>query len=122
MITQFTTHLIVQISICSTPTFVILDRFVLALQKRHRAAVLDLELNEEVKAVVEIVKDSYAVCNLSSDQFILITLTVDYSSSSLFCSIQVLSVPEYNHAIGFAPLMDYNSQLLPRHHYANGER
>ena len=95
-----------------------------ALQKRHRAAVLDLELNEEVNAVVEIVKDSFAVCNLlcSSDQFILITLTVDYSSFSLFCAIQVLSVPEYNHAIGFAPLMDYNSQLLPHHHYANGER
>ncbi|CAM0905650.1 unnamed protein product [Alopecurus aequalis] len=62
-------------------------------KKRHRAAVLDLELNEEVNAVVEIVKDSYAV----------------------------LSIPEYNHAIGFAPLMDYNSQLLPHHHYANGE-
>ncbi|VAH01605.1 unnamed protein product [Triticum turgidum subsp. durum] len=62
-------------------------------KKRHRAAVLDLELREEVNAVVEIVKDSYVV----------------------------LSVPEYNHAIGFAPLMDYNSQLLPQHHYDNGQ-
>ncbi|EMS48920.1 rRNA biogenesis protein rrp5 [Triticum urartu] len=62
-------------------------------KKRHRAAVLDLELREEVNAVVEIVKDSY----------------------------MVLSVPEYNHAIGFAPLMDYNSQLLPQHHYDNGQ-
>jgi len=63
-------------------------------KKRHRAAILDLELNEEVNAVVEIVKDSYVV----------------------------LSVPEYNNAIGFAPLMDYNSQLLPHHHYDNGQR
>lgn len=63
-------------------------------KKRHRAAVLDLELHEEVNAVVEIVKESYVV----------------------------LSVPEYNHAIGFAPLMDYNSQLLPHHHYDNGQR
>lgn len=63
-------------------------------KKRHRAAVLDLELNEEVTAVVEIVKDSYVV----------------------------LSVPEYNNAIGFAPLVDYNSQLLPHHHYDNGQR
>ncbi|KAM3406782.1 hypothetical protein ACQJBY_000696 [Aegilops geniculata] len=62
-------------------------------KKRHRAAVLDLELREEVNAVVEIVKDSHVV----------------------------LSVPEYNHAIGFAPLMDYNSQLLPQHHYDNGQ-
>jgi rRNA biogenesis protein RRP5 len=46
------------------------------LQKRHRAAVLDLELNEEVNAVVEMVKDSYVVCNLllSSGQFIIVTL------------------------------------------------
>ncbi|XP_047065706.1 rRNA biogenesis protein RRP5 [Lolium rigidum] len=63
-------------------------------KKRHRAAVLDLELNEEVNAVVEIVKDSYVV----------------------------LSVPEYNYAIGFAPLMDYNSQLLPHHNYDYGQR
>uniref|UniRef100_A0A0D9WWN1 Protein RRP5 homolog n=1 Tax=Leersia perrieri TaxID=77586 RepID=A0A0D9WWN1_9ORYZ len=63
-------------------------------KKRHRAAVVDLELHEEVNAVVEIVKESYAV----------------------------LSVPEYNYAIGFAPLMDYNSQLIPCHNYENGQR
>ncbi|KAG8100359.1 hypothetical protein GUJ93_ZPchr0013g36037 [Zizania palustris] len=33
---------------------------------------------------------------------------------------KVLSVPEYNYAIGFALLMDYNSQLLPCHNYENG--
>ena len=95
-----------------------------ALQKRHRYEGLDLELNEEVNAVVEIVKDSYVVCNLlsSSDQFIIVTLKNDYKTFFLFCSIQVLSVPEYNNAIGFAPLMDYNSQLLPHHHYDNGQR
>jgi rRNA biogenesis protein RRP5 len=36
--------------------------------------------------------------------------------------IKVLSIPEYNYAIGFAPLMDYNSQLLATHHYDNGQR
>ncbi|KAG8100363.1 hypothetical protein GUJ93_ZPchr0013g36472 [Zizania palustris] len=61
-------------------------------KKRHRA-VADLELHEEVNAIVEIVKESY----------------------------MVLSVPEYNYAIGFAPLMDYNSQLLPCHNYENGQ-
>jgi rRNA biogenesis protein RRP5 len=97
-----------------------------ALQKRHRAAVLDLELNEEVNAVVEIVKDSYVVCNLllSSVQYIIFTVKVEQFIIlfSLFCSIQVLSVPEYNYAIGFAPLMDYNSQLLPHHNYDYGQR
>ncbi|KAF0907052.1 hypothetical protein E2562_014658 [Oryza meyeriana var. granulata] len=63
-------------------------------KKRHRAAVVDLELHEEVNAIVEMVKESYAV----------------------------LSIPEYNYAIGFAPLMDYNSQLLPCHNYENGQR
>ncbi|ONM52181.1 Ribosomal protein S1-like1 [Zea mays] len=63
-------------------------------KKRQRAVVADLELHEEVNAVVEIIKDSY----------------------------MVLSIPEYNYAIGFSPLMDYNSQLLPHHHYDNGQR
>ncbi|KAL6845670.1 hypothetical protein ACP4OV_024493 [Aristida adscensionis] len=63
-------------------------------KKRHRAAVADLELHEEVNAIVETVKESYAI----------------------------LSIPEYNYAIGFAPLMDYNTQLLSHHHYANGQR
>ncbi|CAD6220662.1 unnamed protein product [Miscanthus lutarioriparius] len=63
-------------------------------KKRQRAAVAELELHEEVNAVVEIIKESYVV----------------------------LSIPEYNYAIGFAPLMDYNSQLLPHHHYDNGQR
>ncbi|WVZ62324.1 hypothetical protein U9M48_012085 [Paspalum notatum var. saurae] len=62
-------------------------------KKRQRATVADLELHEEVNAVVEIVKESY----------------------------MILSIPEYNYAIGFAPLMDYNSQLFPRHHYDNGQ-
>ncbi|XP_044965447.1 rRNA biogenesis protein RRP5-like isoform X2 [Hordeum vulgare subsp. vulgare] len=45
-------------------------------KKRHRDAVLDLELDEVVNAVVEIVKENHMVCNLlcSSDQFILILL------------------------------------------------
>nr|BAC79783.2 putative pre-rRNA processing protein RRP5 [Oryza sativa Japonica Group]BAD31015.1 putative pre-rRNA processing protein RRP5 [Oryza sativa Japonica Group] len=63
-------------------------------KKRHRAAVMDLELHEEVNAIVEIVKESHVV----------------------------LSIPEYNYAIGFAPLMDYNSQLLPCCNYENGQR
>ncbi|XP_062219315.1 rRNA biogenesis protein RRP5 isoform X2 [Phragmites australis] len=63
-------------------------------KKRHRAAVADLVLHEEVSAIVETVKESYVI----------------------------LSIPEYNYAIGFAPLMDYNSQLLPHHHYDNGQR
>uniref|UniRef100_A0A0E0AH21 S1 motif domain-containing protein n=1 Tax=Oryza glumipatula TaxID=40148 RepID=A0A0E0AH21_9ORYZ len=63
-------------------------------KKRHRAAVMDLELHEEVNAIVEIVKESHVV----------------------------LSIPEYNYAIGFAPLMDYNSQLLPCRNYENGQR
>ncbi|KAL6599504.1 hypothetical protein ACP70R_045641 [Stipagrostis hirtigluma subsp. patula] len=62
-------------------------------KKRHRAAVADLELHEEVNAIVETVKESYAV----------------------------LSIPEYNSAIGFAPVMDYNSQLIPHYNYNNGQ-
>ncbi|TKW31046.1 hypothetical protein SEVIR_2G079200v4 [Setaria viridis] len=63
-------------------------------KKRQRPTVADLELHEEVNAVVEIVKESYVV----------------------------LSIPEYNYAIGFASLMDYNSQLLATHRYDNGQR
>ncbi|CAN6203351.1 unnamed protein product [Urochloa humidicola] len=69
-------------------------RTVAKKKKRQRAAVADLELHEEVNAVVEIVKESYVV----------------------------LSIPEYNYAIGFSPLMDYNSQLLAAHRYDNGQR
>lgn len=82
------------VSLSLKPELIGSTRKVGTKKKRQRATVADLELHEEVNAVVEIVKESY----------------------------MVLSIPEYNYAIGFAPLMDYNSQLLPRHHFDNGQR
>lgn len=63
-------------------------------KKRKRAEDKELEVHQTVNAVVEIVKDSYLV----------------------------LSIPEYNFAIGCASLNDYNTQKLPPRHYANGQR
>lgn len=62
-------------------------------KKRKRAEHKELEVNKTVNAIVEIVKDSYLV----------------------------LSIPEYNFAIGYASLNDYNTQKLPPRQYANGQ-
>ncbi|XP_042394409.1 rRNA biogenesis protein RRP5-like [Zingiber officinale] len=62
-------------------------------KKRHRSASTDLELHQVVNAVVEMVKENYLV----------------------------LSVPEYNNAIGFASITDYNIQKLPHKLFEYGQ-
>lgn len=62
-------------------------------KKRRRVLCKDLELHQSVNAVVEIVKDNYLV----------------------------LSIPDHNHAIGFASIFDYNTQKLPIKHFVNGQ-
>ncbi|XVE75785.1 hypothetical protein DITRI_Ditri12bG0120500 [Diplodiscus trichospermus] len=63
-------------------------------KKRKREASKDLELHQTVNAVVEIVKEHYLV----------------------------LAIPEYNYAIGYASIADYNTQKLPQKHFVNGQR
>ncbi|KAG1347586.1 Ribosomal protein S1-like1 [Cocos nucifera] len=65
-----------------------------AKKKRRRSTSTDLQLHQTVNAVVEIVKENYLV----------------------------LSIPEYNYAIGYASITDYNMQMLPRKHFLNGQR
>ncbi|XWS56135.1 hypothetical protein CRYUN_Cryun09bG0060500 [Craigia yunnanensis] len=55
-------------------------------KKRKREASKDLELHQTVNAVVEIVKEHYLV----------------------------LAIPEYNYAIGYASIADYNTQKFPQ--------
>ncbi|XP_072958510.1 rRNA biogenesis protein RRP5 isoform X2 [Typha angustifolia] len=62
-------------------------------KKRCRATSADLKLHQEVNAIVEIMKENYLI----------------------------LSVPEYNYAIGYASLTDYNIQKLPHKHFTNGQ-
>ncbi|KAL6997499.1 hypothetical protein U1Q18_007623 [Sarracenia purpurea var. burkii] len=62
-------------------------------KKRKKEAHKKLEMHQSVNAVVEIVKDNYLV----------------------------LSLPEFNFAIGYASRTDYNTQKLPPRQYANGQ-
>ncbi|XP_031396337.1 rRNA biogenesis protein RRP5 isoform X3 [Punica granatum] len=62
-------------------------------QKRKREASKSLEVHQTVTAVVEIVKENYLV----------------------------LSVPEYNSAIGFAMIYDYNTQKFPKKQFSSGQ-
>ncbi|CAN1306960.1 rRNA biogenesis protein RRP5 [Linum perenne] len=62
-------------------------------KKRKNEECKDLEVNQKVNAVVEIVKENY----------------------------MVLSLPEYNYAVGYASLSDYNSQRLPHKQILNGQ-
>ncbi|XP_022743667.1 rRNA biogenesis protein RRP5 isoform X2 [Durio zibethinus] len=63
-------------------------------KKRKREASKDLELHQTVNAVVEIVKEHYLV----------------------------LAIPEYNYAIGYASVADYNTQKFPQKQFVNGQR
>ncbi|XP_021893902.1 rRNA biogenesis protein RRP5 isoform X2 [Carica papaya] len=62
-----------------------------AKKKRKREEPKELELYQTVNAIVEIVKEHYLV----------------------------LSIPEYNYAIGYASISDYNTQKLPRREFLN---
>ncbi|KAL5741947.1 hypothetical protein ACOSP7_028679 [Xanthoceras sorbifolium] len=62
-------------------------------KKRKREASKDLKVHQTVNAVVEIVKENYLV----------------------------LSMPEYNYAIGYASVSDYNTQKSPRKQFLNGQ-
>lgn len=64
-------------------------------KKRKREANKELELHQTVNAVVEIVKEKE--------------------------NYMVLSLPEYNHAVGYASLTDYNIQKLPKKQFVNGQ-
>ncbi|KAG0449548.1 hypothetical protein HPP92_027317 [Vanilla planifolia] len=63
-------------------------------KKRQRASPCDFELHQTVNATVEIVKENYLV----------------------------LSLPEHNYAVGYAPIKDYNTEMLPPKHFSNGQR
>uniref|UniRef100_A0A7N0TNV2 rRNA biogenesis protein RRP5 n=1 Tax=Kalanchoe fedtschenkoi TaxID=63787 RepID=A0A7N0TNV2_KALFE len=62
-------------------------------KKRKRGIQKDLQLHQTVNAVVEIVKDNYLA----------------------------LSLPEYGNAIGYASVIDYNTQNRPKDHFVNGQ-
>ncbi|KAL8147183.1 rRNA biogenesis protein RRP5 isoform X2 [Apium graveolens] len=62
-------------------------------KKRKREAHTDMEVQEAVTAIVELVKENYLV----------------------------LSIPKYNFTLGYASLMDYNTQLLPPKHFVPGQ-
>ncbi|KAF6168945.1 hypothetical protein GIB67_038442 [Kingdonia uniflora] len=62
-------------------------------KKRKRDKSMILELHQTVNVVVEIVKENYLV----------------------------LSLPDFNHAIGFASVTDYNTSKLPHKHFSHGQ-
>ncbi|KDO70801.1 hypothetical protein CISIN_1g0001731mg [Citrus sinensis] len=62
-------------------------------KKRKREASKDLGVHQTVNAIVEIVKENYLV----------------------------LSLPEYNHSIGYASVSDYNTQKFPQKQFLNGQ-
>ncbi|XP_078436680.1 RIBOSOMAL RNA PROCESSING 5 [Wolffia australiana] len=63
-------------------------------KKRRRDASSDLNLNQTVTGIVEIVKENYLV----------------------------LSLPECEHAIGFASVIDYNTQKVHHSGFVHGQR
>nr|XP_015898902.2 rRNA biogenesis protein RRP5 isoform X1 [Ziziphus jujuba var. spinosa] len=62
-------------------------------KKRKREASKELEVHQTVNAIVEVVKENYLV----------------------------LSVPEYNYALGYASVSDYNTQKLKQKQFLNGQ-
>ncbi|MCL7028348.1 hypothetical protein MKW94_013557 [Papaver nudicaule] len=62
-------------------------------KKRKRDKSMEMELHQTVNAIVELVKENYLV----------------------------LSIPDSNHAIGYASIADYNTQKLPNKHFVNGQ-
>lgn len=63
-------------------------------KKRRRTSSLALELHQAVHASVEIVKENYLV----------------------------LSLPEHDYAVGYASIIDYNTEKLPHKHFVYGQR
>ncbi|XP_028055783.1 rRNA biogenesis protein RRP5-like isoform X1 [Camellia sinensis] len=63
-------------------------------EKRKKESHKELEVHQTVDAMVEIVKDTYLV----------------------------LSIPQYNFAVGYASLTDYSTQKFPPRQYVNGQR
>ncbi|GMP80985.1 hypothetical protein CsSME_00035856 [Camellia sinensis var. sinensis] len=63
-------------------------------KKRKKESHKELEVHQTVDAMVEIVKDTYLV----------------------------LSIPQYNFAVGYASLTDYSTQKFPPRQYVNGQR
>ncbi|KAL8150493.1 hypothetical protein V2J09_020301 [Rumex salicifolius] len=62
-------------------------------KKRRRETNKELKVHATVNAIVEFVKDDYLV----------------------------LSLPEHDYALGYASVIDYNTQKLPRKRFMNGE-
>ncbi|KAF5737374.1 protein RRP5 isoform X2 [Tripterygium wilfordii] len=62
-------------------------------KKRKREASKELEVHQTVNAIVEIVKEKYLV----------------------------LSIPEYDYAIGYASVFDFNIQTFPHKQFQNGQ-
>ncbi|CAL5418093.1 unnamed protein product [Camellia sinensis] len=62
-------------------------------KKRKKESHKELEVHQTVDAMVEIVKDTYLV----------------------------LSIPQYNFAVGYASLTDYSTQKFPPRQYVNGQ-
>ncbi|XP_020532096.1 rRNA biogenesis protein RRP5 [Amborella trichopoda] len=66
----------------------------LSSKKRRRDECFNLELHQNVNAVVEMVKENYLV----------------------------LTLPEHGHAIGYSSTSDYNTKKLPHKFFVNGQR
>ncbi|KAJ6846908.1 rRNA biogenesis protein RRP5 [Iris pallida] len=64
-----------------------------ARKKRRRDSSMNLELQQTVNTFVETVKENYLV----------------------------LSIPDYGHTIGYASVVDYNTQKLPNRNFVNGQ-
>ncbi|KAK8960422.1 hypothetical protein KSP40_PGU014000 [Platanthera guangdongensis] len=63
-------------------------------KKKRQRTSLDLELHQTVNAAIEIVKENYLV----------------------------LSLPEHDYAVGYASIIDYNTEKLPHKHFLYGQR
>ncbi|CAL5418123.1 unnamed protein product [Camellia sinensis] len=72
---------------------VVLDVAKIEHLKRKKESHKELEVHQTVDAMVEIVKDAYLV----------------------------LSIPQYNFAVGYASLTDYSTQKFPPRQYVNGQ-
>ncbi|KAK8305131.1 hypothetical protein V6Z12_D03G040600 [Gossypium hirsutum] len=46
---------------------------------------------------------------------------VKKSNGQVLAINKVIAIPEYNHAIGYASIADYNTQKLPQKQFVNGQ-
>ncbi|KAG1347685.1 putative rRNA biogenesis protein RRP5 [Cocos nucifera] len=91
-----------------------IKEFGVVVSFRDHVGGINVKVGSVVKALVLDIAKSDGLVDLSLKPELVTSVCVDGAK-------KVLSIPEYNYAIGFASITDYNMQKLPRKHFLNGQ-